>query len=158
MRHTIWSIALVGLLAVGTILTACGESGPKSRLQIKLATETYVDSLPEVVFSGPEGADTLYLYIPIHLTEADVDSAWMIMSGDGPAVEVAFNREGRRTLDELVANNIGRRAVVIVDGEIVTAPVIRERVFGETVIVTGGFSEAKAQQVADAFNGVVLEE
>ena len=47
---------------------------------------------------------------------------------------------------------IGQPMAILLDGEIVSAPVVRERIAGGQLMITGGFSNERAEALKAAFD------
>lgn len=65
-----------------------------------------------------------------------------------PYVSLVFNAEGSRKFAEVTRMNIGRRLAIVLDGEIHTAPVIREMIPSGRAQITGNFSVEEARDTA----------
>jgi preprotein translocase subunit SecD len=72
-----------------------------------------------------------------------------------PIVNFAWNAEGARLFREFTGEHIGERLAAIVDGEVVTAPVIRDRI-GRQGEITGQFTEQEAANLAVALRSGAL--
>jgi SecD/SecF fusion protein len=66
-------------------------------------------------------------------------------------VSVTFNEAGSRRLFEVTRDNIDRRLAMVVDGQIITAPVIRSAV-RDSAEINGAFDRARAEELAKAIN------
>ena len=64
------------------------------------------------------------------------------------AVTLKFNSKGARTFDKLTKAHVGQRFAIILEGEVNSAPVIRERISGGTAQITGSFSPTEARNLA----------
>ncbi|MDQ6956757.1 MAG: protein translocase subunit SecD, partial [Mariprofundaceae bacterium] len=64
------------------------------------------------------------------------------------AVTLKFNNKGARTFDKLTKANVGKRFAIILEGEVNSAPVIRERISGGTAQITGSFSPDEARNLS----------
>lgn len=64
------------------------------------------------------------------------------------AVLFTFDRDGTRRFAETTRNNVGRPFAIILDGEVVSAPVIREPITGGQGQITGNFSAQEATDLA----------
>jgi len=64
------------------------------------------------------------------------------------AVTLKFNSKGARTFDKLTKSHVGERFAIILEGEVNSAPVIRERISGGTAQITGSFSPAEARNLS----------
>ena len=65
-----------------------------------------------------------------------------------PYVSLEFNSEGADVFAETTGVNIGKRLAIVLDGEVYTAPVIRERIPSGRAQITGSFSLQEAKDIA----------
>ena len=65
-----------------------------------------------------------------------------------PYVSLELNEKGAEIFSEVTGANVGRRLAVVLDGEIYTAPVIRERIPSGRAQITGSFSVQEAKDIA----------
>lgn len=65
-----------------------------------------------------------------------------------PMVTFAFDRHGGITFAEITAANIGQRFAVVLDGAVLTAPVIQTAIPGGQGQITGDFTVEEAQTLA----------
>jgi len=65
-----------------------------------------------------------------------------------PYVSIEFNSTGARLFDQVTAANVGKRFAIVLDNNIYSAPVIRERISGGSAQITGSFSEREAADLA----------
>ncbi len=64
------------------------------------------------------------------------------------AVTLKFNSKGARKFDKLTAAHVGERFAIILEGVVMSAPVIRERISGGTAQITGSFTPKEAHDLA----------
>ena len=64
-----------------------------------------------------------------------------------PAVNFQLNAEGGRRFGRVTGENIGRPFAIVLDGKVVSAPVIQSQIFGSGQI-TGNFSVAETNELA----------
>jgi preprotein translocase subunit SecD len=64
-----------------------------------------------------------------------------------PLVEFTWNSEGTRLFREFTGENIGQRLAAIIDGDVVTAPVIQARI-GRRGVIEGRFDQQEAADLA----------
>ena len=67
---------------------------------------------------------------------------------EGPYVTVDLDDHGAQVFDSLTAANVGRHLAIILDNVVYSAPVIRERIAGGHVQITGNFSYDEAHELA----------
>ena len=64
-----------------------------------------------------------------------------------------FSDEGTALLARVTEANIGKRLAFVVQGRVVSAPVLRERIDRGEAIIEGGFTEEEATRLAKAIGG-----
>ncbi|PJE26072.1 preprotein translocase subunit SecD [Pseudooceanicola marinus] len=65
-----------------------------------------------------------------------------------PAVSFRFNPSGARKFGDYTAENIGNPFAIVLDNEVISAPVIQAHIAGGSGIITGNFSVEESTQLA----------
>ncbi len=65
-----------------------------------------------------------------------------------PYVELKFNPEGAKLFDQITAANVKKRLAIILDNNVYSAPVIRERISGGNAQISGNFSMDEAKDLS----------
>lgn len=65
-----------------------------------------------------------------------------------PIVSFSFDRQGAVAFAEITAANVGQRFAVVLDGAVLTAPVIQQAILGGQGQITGDFTVDEAQTLA----------
>lgn len=65
-----------------------------------------------------------------------------------PVVSLKFNPQGTKLFDEATAQNVGRQIAIVLDGVVVSAPVVQERIRSGEAQISGSFTEAEAKRLA----------
>ncbi|MGH1465815.1 MAG: protein translocase subunit SecD [Cognatishimia sp.] len=65
-----------------------------------------------------------------------------------PAVSFRFNPSGARKFGDYTAENIGSPFAIVLDGEVISAPVIQSHIPGGSGIITGNFSVEESTNLA----------
>ncbi|MCH8544904.1 MAG: protein translocase subunit SecD [Alcanivorax sp.] len=65
-----------------------------------------------------------------------------------PLVTFHLNRAGAQRFADITRTNVGRAFAVVLDGEVITAPVIRSPITGGNGQISGGFSSREASELA----------
>ncbi|WP_341937181.1 protein translocase subunit SecD [Marinimicrobium sp. C2-29] len=65
-----------------------------------------------------------------------------------PIVNFSLDNEGARRFGDMTRDNIGRALAVVLDGEVITAPVIRSVIAGGSGEISGGFTTTEASDLA----------
>jgi len=65
-----------------------------------------------------------------------------------PYVAIEFNSTGAKLFDQVTAANVGKRFAIVLDNNIYSAPVIRERISGGSAQISGSFTDKEAADLA----------
>lgn len=65
-----------------------------------------------------------------------------------PYVAIEFNALGAKLFDQATAANVGKRFAIVLDNNVYSAPVIRERISGGSAQISGSFTEKTASDLA----------
>jgi len=98
---------------------------------------------------GPPGAAAFFLVDrrPV-LTGARIQRAQSSTDDSGQRlISVQVDDEGARGLEAYTAAHIGKALAIVLDGEVQSAPIIQSKI-GESFIITGGFTEQEATDLA----------
>jgi preprotein translocase subunit SecD len=68
--------------------------------------------------------------------------------GDEPVVSFRFNSAGARKFAEATQQNVGKPFAIVLDNEVVSAPVIREPILGGSGQISGNFTVQEANDLA----------
>lgn len=69
-----------------------------------------------------------------------------------PVVRIDFDAAGAQRFSELTGENVGRYIAIFLDGELQSAPVVRERIDGGSAIIQGGFAPDEARALTRNLN------
>ncbi|SHI81839.1 preprotein translocase subunit SecD [Shimia gijangensis] len=85
---------------------------------------------------------------PVVTGEELVDAQPAFDQNNTPAVSFRFNPTGARKFGNYTAENIGSPFAIVLDGEVVSAPVIQAHIPGGSGIITGRFSVEESTNLA----------
>ncbi len=80
-----------------------------------------------------------------NLTDA---RARMVPETNMAEVQIEFDREGTELFAAATEANVGRPLAIVLDNEIISAPVVNEPIRGGTAVITGNFTAMEAEQLA----------
>jgi len=132
-----------------SIMLACSEN-EKVTLEFRIAEDDPAPDLTEMVFE-PTG-ETFYLHNEVPVNQDDVESAAVVMQQGQPAVELILTSRGTKKFEELTAQNVSKRCAMVLNGELLSAPIIRDTISGGRAIISGIFTEAEAEDIAMGLN------
>ncbi len=106
----------------------------------------------QVLNGRPEagGREPYLVETPVLMTGDVVTDARVRPGGrlEGPYVTVDLDRRGAEIFDAMTGANVGRRLAIVLDNTVYSAPVIKERIPGGRVQITGNFSIEEAHELA----------
>jgi preprotein translocase subunit SecD len=123
------------------------ELDPPARLEIRLAQYEPQAGFTPTTVEGSQ--DTIYLSSDVVLSNDHIREATYVLNHLGsPAIEILFTDEGTAILSEFTAAHIEQNAAIVMDGRVVTAPVIKGRIGEGRAVITGSFTEAEVKRLA----------
>lgn len=113
-----------------------------------------VGQTAQLVFSEVDGENLK----PTSLTGADLKSAQLAFDrvGGKPQVSLTFTDEGAKKFASLTEKNVGKVLAIVLDGQVVSAPVVNEKISDGNAQISGTFSEEQATQLAVQLNAGAL--
>jgi protein-export membrane protein SecD len=98
-------------------------------------------------------------FVDTGLTGRYLESAQLQFAGgqsgqlaNEPLVAVNFTTEGQALFADITRQNVGEQLGIFLDGDLLSAPVIREAITGGTAIISGGFAPDEARELAQNLN------
>ena len=85
---------------------------------------------------------------PVVTGEELVDAQPSFDQNGGPAVSFRFNPAGARKFGDYTAENIGNPFAIVLDNEVISAPVIQSHIPGGSGIITGNFTVEQSTNLA----------
>ncbi len=73
-----------------------------------------------------------------------------------PSINFRFNGDGARRFGDTTARNIGKRFAIVLDGKVISAPVIQSAITGGSGQITGNFTTESASELANLLEGGAL--
>jgi len=149
------------------VIQAAGESDPEKLKSVigKTAKLTFqmVDEgvTAEDMAAGriPPGSEMLPSedgYVPAYVVRKRAvvagdeltDSRQTFDENGAPAVSFAFNGQGARKFGDATARNINKKFAIVLDGKIISAPIINTAITGGSGRITGNFTPESAAELA----------
>ena len=155
-RRALW-IAAAAAIAIGIAAAAPqfwhggATLHAAVRFEVRLA-ET--QAAPDLLEAGVEASgNVVYLHREVVVTNDDIARAHVV-DGDRPssfAIAIEFTPEGAEKMRHATAAHIGRPAAILIDGNVVMAPVVRAPI-GASAMITGNYTQAEVERIV---NGVI---
>jgi preprotein translocase subunit SecD len=96
------------------------------RFEVRLAERNPAPGLKEAKVAGEGGS--IYLHNEVIVTNSDIEKAEIIPQPGGSqySILVTFNPAGARKIHAATEKHIGKPIAILIDGEVVAAPTIRD--------------------------------
>ncbi|NCC95399.1 MAG: protein translocase subunit SecD [Synergistales bacterium] len=118
----------------------------RDQLEAKLREEASSDPSS---FVAIDEAGRVYLLGPAYVTGKDLKDAKTNFDNLGrPVVSLEFNDQGAKLFDSATAENVGNQIAIVLDGSVVSAPVVQERITGGAAQISGKFTPEEARNLA----------
>ncbi|MFZ5800977.1 MAG: protein translocase subunit SecD [Candidatus Omnitrophota bacterium] len=117
--------------------------------KLKLALEGNVPEGYEL--KNDKEGKPLLLEKQVQMTGQNISDAMVQFDRSGfgaPYVSLKFNSQGARDFAKLTAQNVGRRLAIVLDGNVNSAPVIREAIPSGEAQISGRFTYEEASDLA----------
>jgi len=122
------------------------------RFEVRLAEESPAPGLREAVVSGT--GRKIYLHSEPGVANSDIAQAHVVQGNSASTfgVSVTFNAEAAARMLRATQSHVGRPLAILVDGEVVAAPVVRSPI-ATSAIISGDYARAKAERIVGGILG-----
>ncbi len=112
---------------------------------------------PDAVLMGDEFGNPILVKRRVLVSGENLTRAFVTQDQNGQtAIGFNFDSQGARRFGEVTAANIGRPFAIILDGKVISAPVIRSAILGGSGVIEGNYSIAAAAEMVSLLNGGAL--
>jgi hypothetical protein len=144
------ALVAIAMVAVGSQLWPPGGATLQAavRFEVRLAEDAPAAGLREARVTGSDRL--IYLHQEVVVTISDIAQS-RVVSGDSASrfgVAVEFNASGARRMRQATASHIGKPVAVLIDGEVVTAPVLRGPI-STLGLISGDYTRAEAERIVN---------
>src|SRR5215471_9509880 len=96
-----------------------------------------------------EGGAPILVYKEVMVEGADLTNARSAFDQNNrPSVDFTFNANGARKFGKVTQENVGRPFAIVLDGKVISAPVIQTPILGGSGQITGNFTVEQANNLA----------
>jgi preprotein translocase subunit SecD len=147
-------LIVAGIVAVGSQMWSRGGATLQAaiRFEVRLAEDRPTAGLREARIAGSDRV--IYLHPEIIVTNTDIAQSSVVQSSvalGGPSrfgVGVRFTAEGAQKIREATATHVGRPVAILIDGDVVTAPVLKSPI-STSAVISGDYTQADAERIVD---------
>ena len=127
------------------------EGKKADRLQFRLGEQKPGPGLTEMTVTGSK--QKVYLHENVELSEADLAQV-SVQKTEG-RVEIVFvlTEAGKTKFAKLTQKNIDKSLGIVVEGKLISAPIIKSAIPGGKAVVTGNFSLDEANRIVNTILG-----
>jgi preprotein translocase subunit SecD len=139
------------LIVAVAFLCGCTASPPGAApvsLEFRLAQSEPAEGLTEMTVRGSDRK--VYVRNDVVLSNADVASASVSTNFQNlVTVQIAFTKLGGKKLTHATEANINNHIAILVDGNVVSAPLVRAKIMGRRAEISGSFTAQEATRIAE---------
>lgn len=73
-----------------------------------------------------------------------------------PVVALTFNQDGAKKFEKITERNVGKQVPILLDNQIISSPVVQEKISGGNAVITGDFGVEEARQLVAQLNAGAL--
>ena len=73
-----------------------------------------------------------------------------------PTIALTFNDDGAKLFEKITEENVGKQVAIFLDGLIISAPTVQQKITGGQAVITGTFTVAEAKEVSQSLNAGAL--
>ena len=149
------AIALIvaGIVAIGSKIWSGGGATLQAavRFEVRLAEAQPTLGLRPARIAGSDRV--VYLHPEIIVTNDDIAQS-RVVQGNAPSrfgVAVEFDAAGADKMRKATASHIGDHLAILIDGDVVAAPILRARI-STSAVISGDFTKAEAERIANGMS------
>jgi hypothetical protein len=122
-----------------------GDLRAAVRFEMRLAEDKPAPGLREVKVSGSDRS--VYLHDEVVVSNSDIAAARLVQERPAQySVGIEFNASGAEKMRAATGSRIGKPVAILLDGQVVMAPVVRASL-GASAVITGNFTRAQAERI-----------
>jgi protein-export membrane protein SecD len=141
---------IVELPGVTDVNQAEAMIGQTPLLEFELVKQGY-----EASTTNPDGTPNMAAFQDTGLGGQYLSSA-TLQFGDGssalsttPTVVITFNSQGSALFSKITDQNVGRELAIFLDGQVLSTPVIQQKIDNGSAVISGNFTADSAKELAD---------
>ncbi len=119
------------------------------KLVKKDAEQNYTDAQGNAVLSAFEDTGLTGTYLSRATLQFSNGTAQVAGT---PTIRVDFTADGKKLFGDITSNNVGHLLGIFLDGKLISAPIIRDKIIDGTAIISGNFTAASARDMVRNLN------
>jgi hypothetical protein len=124
-----------------------GDLRAAVRFEVRLAEDKPAPGLREVKVAGSDRP--IYLHDEVVVSNSDIAAARLLQASPTQySVGIEFNASGAEKMRVATGGHIGKPMAILLDGQVVMAPVVRASL-GASAVITGNFTRPQAERIVE---------
>ena len=119
------------------------------RFEVRLAEDKPALGLREAKVAGSDRS--VYLHDEVVLSNNDIATARLVQESSQYRVDVRLSASGAKRIRAATENSIGKLMAILLDGQVVMAPIIRSPI-DSSALITGNFTREEAERIVNGLN------
>lgn len=140
----LFSTALVGMNEASFIMARVFDEPTRDTREMKLT----------------HGEDAVLLHVDRNVA-IGIEEIEEASASKGPSgawlITLKFTEKGKEKLSQLTKRSLNKRIAILIDGELISAPVVRDVLTGGIAQITGQFDQAFADDFVKRLNGNAIQ-
>ena len=143
------------VLVIIAILAGCSTTRSRNasvRIEFRPGSQEPEPGLTAMTL--PSSGKQIYISENVVLSNSDIDSASVSLGPNGqPMISIVFTKVGAKRFAEVTEQNIGKPLAILIDGELLSAPIIEESILGGKAAIVGSLTNTEAERIAKGIKG-----
>ena len=135
------------------VLTGCATMPGTSQavtLEFRPGSQSPMEGLTEMTVVGTD--QKVCISQEVVLSNNDIASAQVIEGFGSPQILIIFTKAGTEKFSRATENNIGKPLGIVIDGQLFSAPIVRETISTPRLIISGRFTQEEALRIVNGIN------
>ncbi len=116
-----------------------------AKLNFHIEKDSYVDTM---LLENIETKEFVRVISRPSLTGDYLQDASLQYDNNSPVVSFSLNKAGADIFGDLTSKNVGKRIAIVLDGSLISAPVVRDTISGGAGTISGNFTNEEANNLA----------
>lgn len=148
---------LVELPGIKNTEDAIKQIGRTAFLDFREVVEVPSQNGTSASLSTGTSSEVSYGFLPTELTGRYLSGAKVVTDQfSQPQVSLDFNDEGGTLFEQITERNVGKQLAIFVDNELISSPVVREKISGGSAVISG-LTVPEARSLANLLNAGALQ-
>jgi len=135
------------------LIFSCSDSkkvGEGVILEFRVAEVEPAPGLTKMIVQNTK--ETFYIHDEVLLNNEDIESAEYTLWQDRPGVKLIMTERVKEKWADITEQNIGNHIGMVLNNELVSAPLVRAKIDVGVAIIQGIFTEEEAKKIVEGLN------